>query len=230
LSFQNIIGINKMIEEFFQKVLELKNVPREGWKEKLEIINPESVAEHSYSTAVISMILSDLEGLNTEKIVKMALLHDLAESIIGDIIPDNIAKNEKVRKENIAIKQILKNLPDKIAEPYFEIWNEYQKNSSQEAILIHDIDKLEMAFQAKFYQDKGISKEKLQTFFNTAKKEIKNKNLRNILSNFLLFFESKFALPKRVLLLMFLCQKLVHQKLHELRYDYRHKQLLCLVA
>ena len=99
LSFQNIIGINKMIEEFFQKVLELKNVPRQGWKEKLEIINPESVAEHSYSTAVISMILSDLEGLNTEKIIKMALLHDLAESIIGDIIPDNIAKNEKLEKK-----------------------------------------------------------------------------------------------------------------------------------
>ena len=38
-----------------------------------------------------------------------------------------IAKNEKVRKENIAMKQILKNLPNKIAEPYFEIWIEYQK-------------------------------------------------------------------------------------------------------
>jgi len=174
-----------MIEEVFQKVLELKNVPRQGWKEKLEIINPESVAEHSYSTSVISMILSDLEGLNTEKIIKMALLHDLAESIIGDIIPDNMAKNEKVRKENIAMNQILKNLPDKIAEPYFEIWNEYQKNSSQESRLLHDIDKLEMAFQAKIYQNNGISKEKLETFFNTAKKEIKSKNLRNILSNFM---------------------------------------------
>jgi len=42
-----------------------------------------------------------------------------------------------------------------------------------------------MAFQAKFYQNSGISKEKLQTFFNTAKKEIKIKNLRNILSNFM---------------------------------------------
>ena len=115
----------------------------------------------------------------------MALLHDLAESIIGDITPNDITKNEKISKENLAMKQILKKLPSKIAEPYFEIWNEYQKNSSQESRLLHDIDKLEMAFQAKFYQNKGISKEKLQTFFNTAKKEIKSKNLRNILSNFM---------------------------------------------
>ena len=174
-----------MIEDFFQKVLELKNVPRQGWKEKVGISNPESVAEHSYSTSVMSMIISDLEGLNSEKIIKMALLHDLAESVIGDITPDQITKNEKINKENLAMKQILKNLPNKIAEPYFEIWNEYQENSSQEAKLIHDIDKLEMAFQAKFYQNNGISKEKLQTFFNTAKKKIKNKNLRNILSNFI---------------------------------------------
>ena len=179
------MGINEMIEKFFQNVLELKNIPRQGWKEKLGINNPESVADHSYSTTVMSMILSDLEGLNSEKIIRMALLHDLAESVIGDITPDHIAKNEKISKEDLAMKQILKNLPSKIAEPYFETWNEYQKNSSQEASLIHDIDKLEMAFQAKFYQDKGISKEKLQTFFNTAKKEIKNKNLRNILSNFI---------------------------------------------
>ena len=174
-----------MIENFIEKVLELKNVPRQGWKEKLEIVNPESVAEHSYSTAIIAMILSDLEGLNSEKIIKMALLHDLTESIIGDIIPGSITKNEKVRKENIAMKQILKNLPNKIAKQYFEIWNEYQKNSSEESKLLHDIDKLEMALQAKFYQNKGISKEKLETFFNTAMKEIKNKNLRNILSNFM---------------------------------------------
>jgi len=172
-----------MIEKFFEKVLELKNVPRQGWKEKLEINNPESVADHSYSTTVLSMILSDMKGLDTEKIIRMALLHDLAESIIGDITPDHITKNEKIHKENHAIKQILKNLPDGITESYFEIWNDYQKKLSREAILLHDIDKLEMAFQAKFYQKNGISKEKLKTFFDTAKIEIKDENLRDILSN-----------------------------------------------
>ena len=172
-----------MIEKFFEKVLELKNVPRQGWKEKLEINNPESVADHCYSTAVQSMILSDMKGLNSEKIIKMALLHDLAESIIGDITPDHITKNEKNTKENHAIKQILRNIPDNIRKSYFEIWDDYQKKSSKEAILLHEIDKLEMLFQAKFYQKNGISKEKLKTFFDTAKIEIKDKNLRAILSN-----------------------------------------------
>ena len=54
-----------MIEKFFEKVLELKNVPRQGWKEKLAIDDPESVADHIYSTAVISMVLSDMEGLKS---------------------------------------------------------------------------------------------------------------------------------------------------------------------
>ena len=113
----------------------------------------------------------------------MALLHDLAESVIGDIIPNTITNDEKILKENQTMKQILKNLPDKIAKSYLEIWNDYQNNSSQESNLLHDIDKLEMAFQAKFYQEKGITKEKLLTFFNSANAEIKNQNLRNILSN-----------------------------------------------
>jgi putative hydrolase of HD superfamily len=131
----------------------------------------------------MSMILADLEGLNTEKIIKMALLHDLAESIIGDITPGSMKNDDKITKENHAMKKILMNLPNEIRKSYFKIWDEYQNNSSKESSLLHDIDKLEMAFQAKFYQESGISKEKLVTFYDIAKMRIKNKNLRNILSN-----------------------------------------------
>ena len=161
----------------------LKTIHRQGWKEKLQIDYPESVADHSYSVSAMAMILSDLEGLDSERIIKMAVLHDLAESITGDITPGKIINEEKIAKENHAMKKILSNLPDKITEQYLEIWNEYKNNSSQESNLLHDIDKLEMAFQAKFYQEKGMPKEKLVTFYDTAKMEIKNKNLRNILSN-----------------------------------------------
>ena len=174
-----------MLLNFFQKVLELKNIPRQGWKDKLQIDDVESVAEHTYSTAIMSMIYSDLQKLDTEKIIKMTLLHDLAESITGDLIPNKISKNSKREKENTAIKQILSNLPNKISQSYYKIWDDYQKISSQEAKLVHEIDKLEMAFQAKYYYDKGYSKEKLRSFFQTANTEIKSKYLREMLSKFL---------------------------------------------
>jgi len=174
-----------MLESFFQKVLELKNIPRQGWKNKLDVDDVESVADHSYSTAMMSMVLSDLSGLDTEKIIKMALLHDLAESVIGDITPDKIKGERKINIENKAMIQILENLPSNVSQQYIVLWNDFQKNSSKEANLLHEIDKLEMAFQAKFYLDEGISKEKLRSFFKTANNEIRNKQLRDILSSIL---------------------------------------------
>ncbi len=174
-----------MLESFFQKVLELKNIPRQGWKDKLDMDYVESVADHSYSTAMMSMVLSDLEGLDTEKIIKMALLHDLAESVVGDITPDRITNKRKIYVENKAMMQILENLPTSVSQQYIILWDDFQKNSSKEANLLHEIDRLEMAFQAKFYLDNGVSKEKLRSFFKTANNEIRNKQLRDILSSIL---------------------------------------------
>ena len=90
-----------MLINFFQKVLDLKNIPRQGWKDKLQIDNVESVAEHTYSTAIMSMIYSDLHEFDTEKIIKMALLHDLSESITGDLTPDKISKKASVKKKTL---------------------------------------------------------------------------------------------------------------------------------
>ena len=174
-----------MILNFFQRVIELKTVPRQGWKNKLGLNDVESVAEHTYSTAILSMIFSDLHGFDTEKIIKMALIHDLAESVIGDLTPNQIPKNKKNKLENAAMKQILKNLPKKISNDYYHIWDEYQKKSSNESILLHEIDKLEMALQAKFYQDQGISKKDLRSFFVTADAQITNKHLRHLFRSFL---------------------------------------------
>ena len=171
-----------MLLNFFEKVMNLKNIPRQGWKDKLQIDDVESVAEHTYSTTIMSMIYSDLHEFDTEKIIKMALLHDLSESITGDLTPDKISKKNKREKENLVMKQILSNLPNKISKSYYKIWDEYQNVSSEEAKLVHEIDKLEMVFQAKYYYDKGHSREKLRSFFQTANTEIKNKYLREILS------------------------------------------------
>ena len=72
-----------VILDFFKNALNLKNISRQGWIDKLSIKHPESVADHSYSMAIMAMVISDLENHDSEKILKMVLLHDLAESKIS---------------------------------------------------------------------------------------------------------------------------------------------------
>jgi len=79
---------------------------------------------------------------------------------------------------------ILSDLPNRISKSYYNIWDDYQRASSEEAKLVHEIDKLEMVFQAKYYCDKGYPEEKLRSFFQTANIEIKSKYLREMLQNF----------------------------------------------
>ncbi len=170
-----------MLLDFFYIISELKKTPRSGWKRKVGIKDPESVADHSYVTAIMSMVFSDKFGLNTEKILKMALLHDIAESITGDFSPEDISKENKKIVENEAMEEILSKLPTKLSNEYRKIWREYTRKNSKESSLMHEIDKLEMALQAVKYSSEGFSKEILETFVESARKEMKTKELWNIL-------------------------------------------------
>jgi len=169
-----------MILDFFKTAANLKKIPRQGWIDKLSLENPESVADHSYSMAIIGMVISDLENYNSEKILKMILLHDLAESKIGDYTPKQLDKEKKNKLENNAFNEIIKSLPDLIKSQYLQIWQEYQENNSPESKIVHQIDKLEMALQAKIYEKDGYSQEKLETFFESAKTDITDPKLKEL--------------------------------------------------
>ena len=172
-----------MLTDFFKTAIKLKSVPRQGWINKLELKNPESVADHCYSMAIMAMIFSDLKKLDTEKIIKMTLLHDLAETITGDLTPDNTTKSNKEKLENIAMKKILSKLPKSLVTKYDKLWIEYVQNHTKEARLLHQIDKLEMVFQARSYQKSGYTKKQLAPFFDSAKMEIVDPKLKKILQN-----------------------------------------------
>ena len=169
-----------MILDFFKTAANLKNISRQGWVDKLSLDTPESVADHSYSMAIMSMVISDLENYNSEKILKMVLLHDLAESKIGDYIPDQIPVEKKKKLENEAFFKIISNLPDSIRLQYLKIWKEYQENSSPESKIVHQIDRLEMILQAKLYQKQGYPKEKLFSFFESAKIDVVHPKLKEL--------------------------------------------------
>jgi len=169
-----------LILNFFHISANLKKIPRQGWIDKLSVNHPESVADHVFSMAIMGMIFSDLENQDTEKILKIILLHDLAESIMGDMTPDQISKEEKIVLENKTMKNILKNLPPSIQKQYGLLWEEYQSNNSKEAKIVHQLDKLEMALQAKIYFNEGYPEEKLTSFFNSSKSQITDPKLLEI--------------------------------------------------
>lgn len=170
-----------MLFDFFYLVSELKKTSRRGWKEKVGAQYPESVADHSYGTAIMAMIFSDHLHMDTEKIIKMALLHDLAESVTGDFMPGEISKETKKLVEDEVMREILSKLPDGLVDKYYSLWKDYAMQSSQEAVLLHEIDRLEMAIQAAKYAGEGLPKEKLDEFIESARKEIKSKELLDIL-------------------------------------------------
>jgi putative hydrolase of HD superfamily len=170
-----------LILDFFNTAANLKKISRQGWIDKLSLERPESVADHTFSMAIMGMIFSDLENYNTEQILKIILLHDLAESIIGDITPEQISKKEKNKLENKAIKLILGKLPPSLQKQYIHLWKEYQENNSKEARIVHQLDKIEMALQAKIYSKDGHSKEKLSFFLNSVKDEIVDPKLLKLL-------------------------------------------------
>lgn len=155
------------LEPFFQSVLKLKSLKRAGWLSKANIKDGESVADHSFATCATSMVLSDILGLDTARVMKMALLHDLAESVVGDYMPGEVPADEKTQRENKAMGGILERLPAKVQGEYTDIWSEYLAGKSEVARFVHRIDKLEMAMQAAEYAGNGRN-ELLEPFFESA--------------------------------------------------------------
>ena len=155
------------IIDFITEAGKLKKLPRTGWVES-GVQEPESVADHSFRVILIALILADVRGLDSLKVVRMALLHDLAEVETGDLTPlqkkaDSIATK---RAEEEVMNKLLLKLPEDIREAYQLAWHEFSEASTQEAILIRDADKLEMVMQASEYQRDGYDSGKLMRFWH----------------------------------------------------------------
>lgn len=159
---------------FFRIVCNLKTIKRSGWIHKSNITSPESVADHSYSMCMMSMILAEIINLDSGHIMKMVIIHDLAESLVGDHMPDDISSEEKQLVEDKAMKKIISKLPNSLRKKYLNIWNEYNDNITVNAKFVHNMDKLEMVLQAKEYEFEGYPKELLQPFIKSATDYISN--------------------------------------------------------
>ncbi|OIT20433.1 hypothetical protein A4A49_37956 [Nicotiana attenuata] len=146
----------------------LKTTKREGWVRR-GVNAPESIADHMYRMGVMALIAADLPGVDRDKCVKMAIVHDIAEAIVGDITPaDGISKDEKSRRERAALEDMCKLLGGgPRAKEISDLWMEYEENSSLEAKVVKDFDKVEMILQALEYEN-GQGKDLEEFFQSTA--------------------------------------------------------------
>ncbi|XP_028775458.1 HD domain-containing protein 2-like, partial [Neltuma alba] len=153
--------------DFLSLCHRLKTTKRAGWIRK-DVKDPESIADHMYRMGLMALIASDIPGIDRNKCIKMAIVHDIAEAIVGDITPsDGVSKEEKSRREREALDHMCKMLGGgSRASEVAELWMEYEANSSPEAKFVKDLDKVEMILQALEYEDE--QQKDLDEFFEST--------------------------------------------------------------
>jgi putative hydrolase of HD superfamily len=120
----------------------------------------ENDAEHSFLVAMIAWyVASDFEKefgvkLNMEKILKMALIHDIVEIEAGDTIPfDAIAVKTKVEREKVALEVVLRNVPEHLTNEFRELIDEMESETSLEAKLVKSADRVSPVFMRVFSKE-----------------------------------------------------------------------------
>jgi putative hydrolase of HD superfamily len=165
--YDSISTLNpKNVLEFLYTCGHLKTEKRTGWMDH-KVNQPESIADHMYRMAIISFLIQDPK-LSREKCMKLCLVHDMSESLVGDITPyQGISKEEKHLLEKEAMDKIRKTIPGRVGDEIFDLWMDYESGSSEEARLVKEIDKFEMIVQALEYEKaQGLC---LQSFFDYVK-------------------------------------------------------------
>lgn len=152
---------------FLHTLGKLKDTPRTGWVEN-GIPNVESVADHMYRMSVMCMMCPD-PLLDKNKMIRMALCHDMAESIVGDISPGmKVPADVKHEKESNAMKFMTGLVPHLGGEDMKALWEEYEAQETQEAKFVRDMDLLEMIVQAHHYE--GSAEKDLSGFFRSGER------------------------------------------------------------
>lgn len=153
----------------------------------------ESVAEHSWMTALAAMMIKDeFPEADTDKIIKMCLIHDLGECFTGDIPTfDKTAQDEKVEED--LLYAWVKSLPRKESAELLALYDEmsarktleskiYKALDGLEALIQHNLSDIstwtekERAVNATYHNDKVTFSE----YFLSLREEIKKDTLKKL--------------------------------------------------
>ena len=169
----------KDLVDFFHELGKLKGKHRRGWVIN-DIKNPESIAEHTFRAAMMAWALGRKKGLNMEKLLKMAMMHDICEIYAGDttpydsILPRNKKKRaelmktwprfsstekkrlakEKHKREKKALEKLILKLPSDLKKEIKSLWLDYEMGLTAEGRFFRQMDRLEDFLQSMEYWKK----------------------------------------------------------------------------
>jgi len=163
---------------FLTEVGKLKEIKRRGWVLR-KVKNPETIASHTFRVAMMAWVLGKKKMLNVNKLIKLALVHDLCEVYAGDTTPyDPFLKNKKkigeiikkwprfskrekekifqkkYKKESLALEKIISKLPLSLKGEIKHLWQDYEKGLSREGRFLKQVDRVENLLQALEYWQK----------------------------------------------------------------------------
>jgi putative hydrolases of HD superfamily len=167
---------------FVQFAAKLKSVPRSGWLDRgLDSLRVESVADHSFGVALLAWVCALQRAaagaaIDPERVLKLAIIHDLAEAETGDSTPydpaampgehDRAARRAfletrhsrdpdrgaaKRAEEDAVMRALLDALPGPTQSELGVLWDELHQGVSSEARFVKQVDRLETFLQSRFY-------------------------------------------------------------------------------
>jgi putative hydrolase of HD superfamily len=170
------------LARFFHRAGGLKATSRTGWLDRgIPAIETESVADHTFRTALLAWIVAlDDPGLDANRVLALALLHDLAEAVTGDLPPydpEEMPTNDdpaalkafldrrhvrseerrlaKQAAERAAMADLIADLHPASAARVSELWAELEAGESAEARFVKQADKVETYLQSREYAAAG---------------------------------------------------------------------------
>ena len=149
---------------------------------KRQVAQPESIADHMYRMSLLSLLMDGSDEYDYMHCIKLSIVHDLAECIVGDITPTcGVSDVDKHALEAKAMDDIGTMLGECSAKDQIQaLWREYEAGETPEAKLVKDFDKFEMIVQAHEYEHaQGVE---LQEFFDSTAGQMENTGRKSISS------------------------------------------------
>lgn len=169
----------KNILDFILEMGKLKRMPRLYWVIR-EVEKPETVAGHIFTVALMAWLFGGSKKYNMEKLLKMALCHEVSAVYTGDTTPydkilpkekkkkrellkrwPRLSKKEKMKmfirdfkKEKKAFEKLALRLKRPVKKEIIQLWKEYRTRSTPEGHFLSQLNALAVLLQALSYEEK----------------------------------------------------------------------------